>query len=142
MNTLTVTHILVPIDLSPHSAQALRWAALLQQTLGSTVTVGHAMSFEPPREFTVEQLPYLQQQANTALCDCAPAAARTIMLPAGKPAEAVLRLAAEENVDLIVMGSMPKPFLDFHLLPDTVQQVLRYGGTPVLVVPSAGGSRP
>jgi len=278
MSALSVKHILVPVDFSPHSALALKWAALWQQKLGGRVTVGHAMSFEPPLEFTEDQLADLRRQAvvseetrtaevhdfivrtlgrcsewevlvaegdpvqhilaraaesdlvimgthgrrgvkrwmlgsvaeevvgaqwlpvlvvhdsgvpeprvrrilaptnlestgrrgietaaglaeafgaelivahvqesgssheesKTALCDCAPVSARTVMLPAGKPAEAILRLAEAEQVDLIVIGSTPKPFLNLHLLPDTVQQVLRYGRTPVLVVPANGGNR-
>jgi len=276
MSALSVEQILVPVDFSPHSGRALQWAALWQQKLGGTVTVGHAMTFEPPLEFTEDQLTYLQQQATfnqearttelhdfithtlgccsewevlvaegdpvqhiharaaeadlvimgthgrrgvkrwmlgsvaeevvgaqwlpvlvvhdngvalpqvrrilaptnlgpagqrgidmaaelakvfgaelivthvqesggedarAALCDCAPEGARTVTLPAGKPAEAILRLAADEGVDLIVMGSEPKPFLDLQLLPSTVQQVLRYGRTPVLVVPANGGNR-
>ncbi|MHB9110297.1 MAG: universal stress protein [Armatimonadota bacterium] len=276
MSAFSVNHILVPVDLSPHSALALKWAALWQGTLGGTVTVGHAMTFEPPREFTEEQLADLQRQAaatrearttevydfiadtlggcsewealvaegdpvqhiltraaeadlvimgthgrrgvkrwmlgsvaeevvgsqalpvlvvhdsgveqpqvrrilaptnlgpagqrginmaaglanafgaelivahvqesgredaHEMLCDCTPKSARSIVLPSGKPAEAILRLAAEEEVDLIVMGSEPKPFLDLQLLPNTVQQVLRYGRTPVLVVPADGGNR-
>jgi len=276
MSALSVKHILVPVDFSPHSARALQWAALWQQTLGGMVTVGHAMSFEPPLEFTEDQLTDLRQQAavteetrtaelhdfivralghcsdwealvaegdpvqhilaraaeadlvimgthgrrgvkrwmlgsvaeevvgsqrlpvlvvhdsgvepqirrilaptnlgsagqrgmevaaelakafgaeliaahvqesghddtHAALCDSAPEGARTVILPAGKPAEAILRLAIDEKVDLIVMGAEPKPFLNFHLLPDTVQQVLRYGRTPVLVAPANGGNRP
>ena len=64
MHTNPMQHILVPIDFSSHSALALRWAAVWQATFGSQVTVLHSMHFEPPLEFTTEQLDELVDQAH------------------------------------------------------------------------------
>ena len=49
-------HIIVPVDFSPHSGAAVRWAAYWQQHTGAKVTVLHTRQFDAPPSFTLDQL--------------------------------------------------------------------------------------
>ena len=54
----------------------------------------------------------------------------------GKPAEKIVEYAEENDIDLIVMGTMGKSGLDRILLGSVAERVVRISHTPVLVVRS------
>lgn len=56
-------------------------------------------------------------------------------LEAGRPSEAILRVAREINADLIVMGTRTHSSLSKLLVGSTAQKVLQASEIPVLVVP-------
>ena len=62
------------------------------------------------------------------------AATETRVVP-GSPAEAVLRVAAEEEAGLIVMGTRGRGFLGRAMLGSTARDVLQGARVPVAVVP-------
>lgn len=52
----------------------------------------------------------------------------------GQPAKEILRLAEEESVDLIVMGTLGKSGIEKFLLGSVADKVTRGSSIPVLVV--------
>lgn len=65
------------------------------------------------------------------------AATETRVVP-GPPAEAVLRVADEEQAGLIVMGTRGRGFLGRAMLGSTARDVLKNARVPVAVVPPSG----
>jgi nucleotide-binding universal stress UspA family protein len=56
----------------------------------------------------------------------------------GYPAEAILKLADEASMDIIVIGSIGKTDIEKILLGSVAEKVVRNSKLPVLVVPWAG----
>lgn len=56
-------------------------------------------------------------------------------LEAGKPADVILKVAAEQKADMIVMGTRTHSSIGKLLMGSTAQKVLQASGIPVLVVP-------
>ena len=54
----------------------------------------------------------------------------------GNPAVEITKFAAENGVDLIVMGTLGKSGIDRILLGSTAEKVIRIAGCPVLVIKS------
>jgi nucleotide-binding universal stress UspA family protein len=52
----------------------------------------------------------------------------------GRPAEEIIKLATEQNVDLIVMGSLGLTGLKKYLLCSTADKVVRHSRVPVMIV--------
>ena len=57
-----------------------------------------------------------------------------ILVEKGNPVEVILRVAAEKNCDLIVMGTHGRGSLADAMLGSTARRVVRRSTTPVLVV--------
>ncbi|BAM70064.1 universal stress protein [Methanothermobacter sp. CaT2] len=58
------------------------------------------------------------------------------MMVDGSPAETILKVADEENVDLIVVGASGKHALERFLLGSVSEKIVRHARVPVLVVHS------
>lgn len=139
-------HILAPVDFSDLSALALRYAAAFSRCSGAQLTVAHVSSFDAPPYFTQGQLEELYQQlrasqgraereleefAREALGPDLPFALRVIE---GRPAEAILRLAAGIGADLIAMGTHGRSGFNRLMLGSVTERVLRETEIPVLTV--------
>jgi nucleotide-binding universal stress UspA family protein len=77
------------------------------------------------------------EAALTRLQDLIPAAGRgtwDVALAVGHPADAVVRVARERNVDLIVMGTHGRTGLQHALLGSVAEKVVRLAPCPVLTV--------
>jgi nucleotide-binding universal stress UspA family protein len=59
----------------------------------------------------------------------------TIAVPSGNPAAEILKYAAEQRADLIVLGSHGRGFVDRLLLGNVAERVLRRADCTVMVVP-------
>jgi nucleotide-binding universal stress UspA family protein len=55
----------------------------------------------------------------------------------GNPAVEITKFAADNGVDLIVMGTLGKSGIDRILLGSTAEKVIRIAGCPVLVIKSS-----
>jgi universal stress protein A len=104
-------HILVPIDLSRKNERALRTAAEIARQSGGRLTMLHVIQ-------RVEHIPLdeirpfylrLERMARSAIARAAKRAARNLAVQGavlvGTPAEDIVRYAAENRVDLIVLSS-------------------------------------
>jgi nucleotide-binding universal stress UspA family protein len=77
------------------------------------------------------------EEALTQLHDLIPLAGRgtwDVALAVGRPADAVVRVARERGVDLIVMGTHGRTGLQHVLLGSVAEQVVRLAPCPVLTV--------
>jgi len=59
-----------------------------------------------------------------------------VMVVSGKPSEEILRVAEEENVDMVVMGKSTRKVRGIRVMGSTARRVSRMANIPVLVVPN------
>jgi nucleotide-binding universal stress UspA family protein len=145
----TVTRILVPIDFSPPARAALQYARFLADKLGASVEVLHV--FEPPGYVGPDTLALLpitaghhewgetkaevERQVEQFLAEAAGSpVTRTVRVEAGEPSDAILRVAAEDRADLVVMGTHGRTGLSRLLIGSVAEAVLRRSSCPVLTL--------
>jgi nucleotide-binding universal stress UspA family protein len=128
---MPVKTILVAYD-DPQS-QTLARAADYAEQLGATLVVTNVA---PPKDPSPEDSERLAQerleQARSYLESRGLEA--ELVATKGTPADAIVRLAQERNVDLIVVGSRHKRFFERLVEGSVNQNVLRRAGCDVLVV--------
>jgi nucleotide-binding universal stress UspA family protein len=145
-----MTRITVPIDFSPHSGAALRWAEFWQARTGAVVTVLHCRPFEAPPAFTLEQVDDLAAQAVQSEVQVRDEVAAfveaqvghavdwTIHVAEGDPVPAIREVSAD--ADLIIMGTHGRHGLQRWMLGSVAEAMVHAATRPVLVV--HGGQRP
>ena len=144
-----ISKILVPVDFSEGSAEALRQALTLRDKLGSSVDVIHTFevpTFIPPHvvvlmgevdaplgvhaeRHALEQLDDFLSKLGVA--DDA-TVSRRVML--GPPAFTILDVVEEEKHDLIVMGMHGRSGFARLVMGSTAEKILRAAPCPVLTV--------
>jgi nucleotide-binding universal stress UspA family protein len=147
-----IRRILVPTDFSDSARQALEWAVSLAREFKAEVlllhvvenlTVGYASDLFPvPMAEVYEEI---SSYARTELGKLAgevraSGVAVAERLAQGTPSAEIIRIAKEEPVDLIVVGSHGKGLLDHALFGSTTERVVRKAPCPVLTCrpPKAG----
>jgi universal stress protein A len=148
--------ILCPVDFSDCSMIALKYAISLAQEADAHLTVVHVMTYET--ELTPEMRDSLTAYGHVPLADFRRAyekdcrqqleAAipdsvreyRTVetMLTGGTPYREILRVAAEQQADLIVIGVQGRGAADLMLFGSTTQHVVRHATCPVLTLRKGG----
>lgn len=138
--------ILVPVDFSTHSVEAVRYAADLSRRYEAAVTVAHA--YQPAEQaFPDGYLLYkaaeqagavsaLEQQLAAAGAEAQVAGAlrvETTLLEGGAPA-AIVRFAEQTAQDLIVMGTHGRTGFKHAILGSVAEKVVRTAPCPVLTV--------
>ena len=138
--------ILVPIDFSPHSDEAIRYAADLSRRYGAPVTlchVYHPVAYPLPEGFVLfspEQLTGLLSEFRDLLAkaklqaESVGALAVGTALLQGVVYDEVVRFADAEGFDLIVMGTHGRTGLKHALLGSVTEKVVRTAHCPVLTV--------
>jgi nucleotide-binding universal stress UspA family protein len=151
MHAGTFQTILVPIDFSEVSADALRTANLLRGRCGhANVVAVYANWFEAPPYFTSSRLDELQKEFRESLHLAEESLGAFVRSTLGGisdsvdvrviealPADGIRRLAALEKPDLIVMGTHGRSGLNRWMLGSVAERVLRESTVPVLTVRSA-----
>lgn len=142
--------IVVGLDGSPDSQEAVRWAAGLAGALGAEVVAVHALGL-------LDQLepggPVVPTQPNRA--EIADRAAGTwsepleaagvqhrVVLQDGNPVDVVLDVATDVSADLVVLGSRGIGGSPALLLGSTSTQVAQLGRCPVAIVPGPDRGEP
>jgi nucleotide-binding universal stress UspA family protein len=140
--------VMCPVDFSDASAHAAQYALSLAQEGKAHVTFLHVVEWLPSDEFdrfpafdTAAFRRHALTEAKVRLEQVVPAEARDWCEPeerisCGKPYQEILRLAAAEGSDLIVMGSHGRGPVDRLLFGSTTQHVVRQATCPVLTVRS------
>jgi nucleotide-binding universal stress UspA family protein len=132
---ISIERILCPIDLSPDSEAALRYAIALATAYEAKLLVCHCVESSPlADEAGREQIRKLFEEIISAhlrpgdrmKCSC-----EAIVIDAD-PVLAISQVAAERHVDLIVMRSRRRPYAA-ALLGSTAEAVCRTAPCPVLV---------
>jgi len=142
---VSITRILCPIDFSESSMKALARARAMGKEEGARVTViavvDVARELRDSAMFPGVDVEALTRAAETEtrrriseLCD---EGTRTIdaVVVAGSPAEEILKRAADDSTDLIVMGVHGRGAVDLRLFGSTTHQVIRSARCPVLIIP-------
>lgn len=143
-----IQSILVPVDFSECSRAALEHAIALAERFGATIHVLHV--WEPPHYVGPEFLIREPGETGHPLRDDALAQAKKEMdefvsafpqrarfqlrFASGKPAQAIVTLAADEAFEAIVMGTHGRTGLPHILLGSVAEKVVRTAPCPVMSV--------
>jgi nucleotide-binding universal stress UspA family protein len=149
---MKVQKVLVPIDFSDHASQALRWGASLAERYGAQILLLHvipetveedAMHGSAWEQVIIDLTVQVEAQLDEiAVKDLRVRLPVDVKVAVGKPAEEILRVAREESVDLIVMGTHGRTGLHHILLGSTAETVLHTAPCPVFTVRLGAESAP
>jgi universal stress protein A len=149
---MDVQKILVPIDFSDHSHQALLWGGSLAEKYGAQLLVLHvipqAVEDAAVHGSTAEQLMLdLTAQVEAQLYEITGEELKKslpvqVKIAVGQPADEILGVAGEEAVDLIVMGTHGRTGLSHVLLGSTADTVVRTAPCPVFTVRAGAQTTP
>lgn len=138
---IRVRHILVPLDFSGASRQALDYAALLAEQFGAKITLIHVV---PPQivyegSMAIPDEAELMAAANNTMTSRAselvpPLLLKNAVVRNGRPCAEIVRFAQEQDVDLIVMTTHGYTGLAHAFLGSTAEKVIRNAPCPVLAV--------
>jgi nucleotide-binding universal stress UspA family protein len=145
------TRILCAIDFSDCSMHALNYAMSLAQEADARLTVMHVLEppsdapadfhetvFGAPRTLT-EYIAEAEEERRARLTEAVPEAVRAYctvetMMAKGKPYREILRVASEQQSDLIVIGIHGRGAADLLFFGSTAQHVVRQASCPVLTL--------
>ena len=136
--------IVCPVDFSPASSCAVNYAVTLAQEGDAAITLVHSIDIAPElREYALWariDVNAIRAVALKRLRDLVPESARNYCtihteLTEGRPHRDVLRLAAEYQADLIVMGAHGRGATDRLVFGSNTYAVIRDAACPVLTVP-------
>jgi universal stress protein A len=138
--------ILVPVDFSPQSAEAVRYAADLSRRCEASVELLHVFqttTYALPESYVVpagSQLQAIMNEFESQLCAAKRAAedagalhVETQLLHGGVATE-ILRCAREHECDLLVMGTHGRTGMKHMLLGSVAEYLVRVAPCPVLTV--------
>lgn len=141
---MNIKQIIVPIDFSPHSAAALRWAALWQAKSGAFVTVLHCRNYEAPPTFTLDQVDALARQAARSENSVRHEVSEFIKKQLGKMPDWEILVKEGDPVhliseacscaDMIIMGTHGRHGLKRWMLGSVAEAMLLTAKIPVMVV--------
>lgn len=141
----TLNRILVPVDFSDCSLDALEYGALVAQRSQASITllhvlesVSYGLDFTLPRVMKREQV---RTELTGRLSKLASALASAgvpseFAISGGLPADSLLDTARSQLVDLIIMGTHGRRGLSHTLFGSVAESVLRRSSCPVLTVRS------
>ena len=140
------THLLCPVDFSPASRTGLALACSIAQEADAALTLLHVLDL-PPENDLITSGPFAypecraqrERDAHIALKCLIPPDLKTSRPPVtlvaiGNPYREILRIAAEQSVDLIVSGVHGRNPWDLLIFGSTTNQVIRRATCPVLSV--------
>jgi universal stress protein A len=142
--TMTVHHVLVPIDFSPYAEQALDYAIALAQKLQARVTLLHVI--QPPlvagADMGAWPSPAFVDELEAAITSdlegyltrvTAAGLVGEMTVVHGVPFQQILDTAKKRQVDLIIMGTHGRTGLSHVLLGSVTEKVVRLAPCPVLI---------
>jgi nucleotide-binding universal stress UspA family protein len=135
--------IVCAVDFSKASARALDYAASLAAEADGALTVLHVVDVPP--ESTDPSLPEISAYRTARFEEARLALAGAVavleegwkaapLVLAGKPYREILRVAAEQQADLIVMGVHGRGAVERAFFGSTAQHVVRQAACPVLTL--------
>ena len=142
---MTLTRILLPTDFSDTAQYALDYARELAGRFDATVHLLHVVP-DPLQTLAVEAAPVVSDLAASWTADAerrleevrldGPRTVRAVR--AGHAFVEILRYAADNAIDLIVMGTHGRGPVEHLLLGSVAEKVVRKASCPVLTVKQAG----
>ena len=153
-----VSRILVPVDISDHSRNALVYARRFAARIGATIDVLHVYEaphyagdiyVQRPGEPGVPLQEWARANAEQEMhrfidgfppVDGESPPAEQHRLAQGTPVETILRIAENEGYDLLVLGTQGRTGLSHFLLGSVAEKVVRHSPCPVLTVHADHGA--
>jgi nucleotide-binding universal stress UspA family protein len=139
--------ILCPVDFSESSLHALKYATSLAQEADGQLTVLHVVAHEFENvpgiefasgmtigDFVKEREDALRRRLQETVAGAHDFCSVELLMTRGKPWREVLRVADDQQSDLIVMGVQGRGPVDVLLFGSTTQHVVRHAGCPVLTL--------
>jgi nucleotide-binding universal stress UspA family protein len=136
--------ILVAVDGSEPSRQALYRAISIASKLGARVTIAHSVAWKPVRggenRLAMQQLAKKFDDAGLKMLKALhnqvveSGVKVDLALLHGPPGEAVIKLASAGDYDLVVVGVRGRTLLSRGLLGSVADRIIRLCTRPVLVV--------
>jgi nucleotide-binding universal stress UspA family protein len=145
-----VRHILVPIDLAQDSLRTIAYAIRMGQHFGSRLTLLHV--YQPPIAFGIpswtsrntellkdrqeveEMLKAQGALVRAAYPDC------EWMLRSGEPGKAIVDVALELGVDLVVISSHHQRWCNRYHPTNIADDISRHAACPIVEVSDSGAS--
>lgn len=141
-----ISHILVPIDFSVHSRNALRYAAPMAEQFGASLRLVYVV--EPtvyPADLGFGQvvLPGVEDELREKGAaelqelirqEIGGSVKATAVVRTGKPHQEILREAAEQKIDLIVVATHGHTGVEHMLFGSTAERIVRNATCPVLTI--------
>lgn len=146
-----IRRVVVPVDFSPSSQQAVDYAVDLARQYGAELHLLHvlldldAIAAEPGVAFAPvdEWMPQLVKLAEKKLADLKASVSSGLTTVTavrdGSPGSEVVRYATDVKADLIVMSTHGRTGLKHILLGSVAENVIRHAACPVLVVRQPAG---
>lgn len=129
--------ILVPLDFSGKSRQALRYAVPIAQKFSARIHLVHVLP-DPGKtakdELTRQRLAALKRLGVTGEQLVPPRILAASAVLHGDPADEILALARREAIDLIVLTTKGRSGLKRVLVGSTAEQIMREAPCPVMSV--------
>ena len=142
---MTLTQILLPTDFSHTAEHALDYARELAGRFGASVHLLHVVP-DPMQNWATEAMPVVSDLAERWKADAerrleeirldAPQTVRAVRI--GHAFVEILHYAADNAIDMIVMGTHGRGPVEHLLLGSVAEKVVRKASCPVLTVKQAG----
>src|SRR4029077_948605 len=141
MKTLKVRNIIVPIDFSKISVQAIQIARQLARRFGASIHLAHVRQSNYTGDFVAPPfMTYEQEGEQTALeelkkvaSECGVSSATCDVLSGAPPFDEICRLAHTIPADLVVMPTHGRTGLKHVFLGSTAERIVQHSSCPVLV---------
>lgn len=143
---ISIKKILVADDFSEHSANALNYASEFAKAFNAEVLLCHVvegaslLSQMPPggEAYFPPNLAEIQEKSARDACEKRLAHSgierSSIHIPHGKPFVEIVKLAKEQDVDLIIIGTHGRGAIGHMLLGSVSEKIVRKAPCPVLTV--------
>lgn len=137
--------ILVPVDFSDCSLDALEYAALVAQRSGASLTLLHVLEpisygldFTFPHRAKRESIKadHTKRLSNLVSALVSAGISSEFLVLGGLPTDSILDAARKQPADLVVMGTHGRSGLSHALFGSIAESVLRKSSCPVLMVRS------
>ena len=139
--------ILCPVDFSESSLHTLNYAISMAHEVDGQLTIVHVVAHELEHtgdieyatsmtvgNFLKEREEALRRRLREAVATASKSCRVDASMTHGKPWREILRIAAERQSDLIVMGVQGRGAVDLALFGSTTQHVVREASCPVLTL--------
>ncbi|MDO8793065.1 MAG: universal stress protein [Vicinamibacterales bacterium] len=144
------TAMMVPVDLGEQSTRDIREAEQIARAFGTDLVLVHVVPpLQPPPWYRADlsahrrmQLTKAQRRLESLAKTIGPGVNTEIRVVAGRPADEISALAAEERIGLVVMHLRKGPGLFGSRAGSIAAHVLRHAVTPVLALPGRTVNRP
>jgi nucleotide-binding universal stress UspA family protein len=141
MKTLNIQNIIVPIDFSKMSVQAIQFAKQLARRFGASIHLAHVRQSNYTADFVAPAfMTYEQVGEQTALkelegvgSECGVSSASCHVLGGAPPFDEICRLAQTVSADLVVMPTHGRTGLKHVFLGSTAERIVQHSSCPVLV---------